>query len=1462
MHQALYMWDSFIGNGTVTHQFIGYLFPMGPYYWAIAHLGIPMWIGQRFWLGSIFFVAGTGVMYMGRRFGLSNWALVVPAIGYMLSPYVLSYSARLSALLLPFSAAGWLVGVMLMAIRNRGWRYPAIFALILAIVSSVNATAVIYILFAPVALFFYEIFAIRSVRFKDAFISLLQIALLSFAVSFWWIMGLVIEFSFALNIVQYTETIVTVTLTSTSSEVFRGLGYWFFYGEDQIDNYIQAAPRYMTSIWLLALSTLLPITQLLLGLLAKWRYRMYFAILVFMGMILAVGAYPYENATPFGAGLKIFQATGIAGLALRSDNRAVPVILLGLAGLCASGISVLFIRWKWAATLVCLLLGVAFMFNLPSLFSGNLIGKNLLFPQKLPSYYYKEAKYLNAHNQSTRVLDEPGDDFAYYQWGTTVDPVDPALLTRPFVAREQVPYGSAASADLLNAFDEYVQETTFNPLTLAPIARLMSVGDVVLRSDLAYERYNTPRPRQAWSMFDQSLPGIGSPIGFGKPGPPPKQKYPLVDETALARNPKAPYPPKLAVFPVSNTRPIVRTESAQNPILLDGDGIGMVQAAQTGLLNANPTIFYSSSFAKHPRKEKSIYDKNAQLVVTDSNYLTQRRWGTVRENVSYIEQPGQPVLTQDPTAHSLHVFPHESSSNQTVAKLYGVKHVIATSYGNPISFVPENKPYNAIDGNLSTVWTTGAFENPIGQRIRIEIGRSITTNHIVLVQPLKGPRDRYITKIKITFQEDKRVWSMEQTLNRSSRTAAGQTVTFPTSTFQTLEIRIQAINLVHEIYYSGVSGVGFAEIGIPGVNLREVIRMPQDLLDFAGKSSATHPLTYIMHRRQAPPVPPRTDPELNIVRQFYLPTSRSFSISGTARISALIPDITIDQLLGRPGSNGSGITVTSSGRLPGDLNARGSMALDGNPNSAWMPGIGPQVGHWIQVNFPPASSRSAMLYPHSFSHLNLQLITDGRHSVPTQIQLSSSSGSELVTLPNLKDSKIPNATTTVPINFPTLYGNFLRLTIVRVRNVMYTDYYSGRPDIEPVGIAELGIPNVTIPPPPTTLPNNCLSNLISIDGKPLYVQVFGSEKVASSETGLYLGVRGCGPDANGVFLNAGSHILQTGNGSTWQVGYNIDSVVLASSATGQAVPVNFFGQLTPPVPQTTPSIRIIKTTPTSYSLTVGKASSPFWLVLGQSYNKGWQASITATGPSSTSITATGPSSTSITATGPSSTSITATGPTKTVQTHANHSSSTVNLGPPTLIDGMSNAWLISPTNTHEHFHVVVDWYPQKYVFPSLYISAIALILIILIIVFGARPASSTNTLEDKGFRAMKRPYSVNKRKILISLLVGVVTGIFVNIWLLPIFTVFTYLSVANRLLRWLAALAAPILLLSNLIYQVVEEAHFGWHALFGWVTHFQEANTLTWLGVSCFLAFVASASIREPVYEQPENVEPVKVISS
>ena len=89
MSRAWSMWDPNIGFGTVTHQNIGYLFPMGPFYWVLDAIGIPDWVSQRFWLGTILLFAGLGMLYLLRTLDVRGPGAPVGALAFMLSPYLL-----------------------------------------------------------------------------------------------------------------------------------------------------------------------------------------------------------------------------------------------------------------------------------------------------------------------------------------------------------------------------------------------------------------------------------------------------------------------------------------------------------------------------------------------------------------------------------------------------------------------------------------------------------------------------------------------------------------------------------------------------------------------------------------------------------------------------------------------------------------------------------------------------------------------------------------------------------------------------------------------------------------------------------------------------------------------------------------------------------------------------------------------------------------------------------------------------------------------------------------------------------------------------------------------------------------------------------------------------------------------------------------------------------------------------
>src|SRR5438128_1277025 len=102
------LWDPKIGMGTVAYQMLGFLFPVGPFYWISEHLlGLPPWIAQRLWLGTLIFAAGLGTRYLLRTLGLRGPGIAVGMVAYALSPYAIQFSSHTSVLLPPWAAMPW-----------------------------------------------------------------------------------------------------------------------------------------------------------------------------------------------------------------------------------------------------------------------------------------------------------------------------------------------------------------------------------------------------------------------------------------------------------------------------------------------------------------------------------------------------------------------------------------------------------------------------------------------------------------------------------------------------------------------------------------------------------------------------------------------------------------------------------------------------------------------------------------------------------------------------------------------------------------------------------------------------------------------------------------------------------------------------------------------------------------------------------------------------------------------------------------------------------------------------------------------------------------------------------------------------------------------------------------------------------------------------------------------------------
>ena len=1392
LSQARSMWDPSVGMGTVTHQNIGYLLPMGPWYWALHALHVPMWIAQRLWTGTLLVAAGLGMRALCRTIGwggtgprgrLVGAGVTVASLAYMLTPYVLEYVARISAILMPWAALPWMVALVMRALRTRSWRHPALFALVVALCGGVNATSLIFAGIGPVLWFPFAIWVYREVRFRDAMATLARIGVLTIVTNLWWMSGLLTQAGYGLDVLRYTETVQVVAQTGFAIEALRGLGNWYIYGRDAIGPWLQPATEYTQQLWHLALSYLVPLLAFVGGVITRWRTKLYFITLMVVGTALVVGVHPYSHPTPVGSLFKSFATSSSAGLALRSVGRAAPLIALGSAALLGALADAVSARFQerarlvhWTVVGLCLVI----VLNMAPLFTGQFVDDNLQRPNSLPAYWPQTAAYLDPLHPGTRVLELPGADFSHYRWGTTLDPVTPGLTTRPFVGRELIPYGSAPSADLVRALDEGLQDGVFEPQELAPLARLMGVGDVVLRSDLQYERFLTPRPAAAWASFSPVPPGLTGPTKFGPPVPLNQTQVPLLDEIALETPPSATDPPAVAVFGVDGTTPIVHTQTLQHPIIVAGNGDGLVDLAAAGVIDGSQTqgpILYAAGL--NGAQLSAALAAGADLVLTDTNRKQAQRWGTIRSNTGYTEQAGEQPLVTDLTDARLPVFPGAGDDAYTVAQERGVTGVRATEYGNPVSFDPGVRPDQALDGDLGTAWEAGAFSDPTGARLRIDLAHPVTTDFINLVQPLSGANERYITKATVTFDGGS---PLPVAMTPVSRTAVGQTITFPTRTFQRLDITVDDVNFGRRADYSGGSGVGIAEVRIPGVTMHEVLRLPTDLLGPAGQASLGHNLAIVLTRLRANPQESFiTDPELNISRTFSLPTSRTFALTGTVRLDSTASDATVDATLGRPGASTGGVVARSSSHLSGQIDARAYAAVDGDPTTAWTTDFGPQPGNWIDITAPS---------PVTVDHLDMTVVADGRHSVPTKVQINvdGQAPGEVLTLPPITDRAAADSTVTVHLPVHPVTGRDVRVTIVAVRAEQTINYFSKIPQDLPIGIAELGIPGVQQAQPTGPIPGGCRGDLLSIDGEPIPLRIIGTDEQARALTAMSI-VPCDGP----LTLAPGDHVITTAIGR--DDGINVDRLVFDSAAP---VPASSAVAAAPPVRVTTQSA-----TSVTAKVTTTAGQGPFWLVFGQSQNSGWRATVRGR-----------------------------------------------SLGSPVLVNGYANGWLVTPPPGGGPVTVTLTFAPQRVVDIALLLSAFGLVLCLLLSL--TRPvrrwavaAERTDAIDLPAEASIASPLDPSgwrpRPRVAIATVIG--AGLLGATVIAP--AVGAGIAVAVALVVWrprarpLLGVGSVVILAGSILYVLQLQVRYRFPTKIEWPEHFDRVALLPWAALALLLADAA-----------------------
>ena len=669
----------------------------------------------------------------------------------------------------------------------------------------------------------------------------------------------------------------------------------------------------------------------------------------------------------------------------------------------------------------------------------------------------------------------------------------------------------------------------------------------------------------------------------------------------------------------------------------------------------------------------------------------------------------------------------------------------------------------------------GSFSEAIGERLRLRLAEPAVVDSVRLAQPLRRSErhtvesDRHITEIEIRIDGGRPITA---TLDERSRGPESQRVPLGVEA-SVIEIEIVGTSLGRRITYPAVAPVGFAEVDLGLGPVVEVIRTPPALLDQLGTDLDDHAVAVVLTReRSNPREPVRTDPELQMVRAVPLPARVEVEVSGSARLAATAPSGLIDDLVGITGP--TAVRALSSGHLVGDLPSRASAVLDGDGATAWTGRFGPQAGQWLEL------SRAVPFEP---GVIEIDLVVDELHSTPRAVEVLVD-GYEVGYLdldPSAAASSAPDGTVTAEVMMP-MARSRVRIVFDEVAERLTRHWYSNGFVALPVSVAEVRIGDTPPLVPPTDIDTGCRDDLVSIDGRSVPVRITGS--AADALTRRELRIEGC----DAAVLGPPESVIVTAPGSL--TGLDVDQLVLSGL---QRVP--------PPVIDIG-GVDAVRHSDTAYTVQVPDWDADRWLVLGQSHNRGWHATVGG-----------------------------------------------ADLGPPVVIDGFANGWLLP---AGEAAAVELRWTPQRLVDWALRISLLAVAAAALIAWRGrpdrGAPRSALARFEPDR-PAVRWPWheaspqtTSTTAVVVAAAAVTALAAANVPNWhaLAPAAGVVTVLALRHRRLWWLAPMAATLSLGTAALFVLIQQYRFRYPPHFNWPIRFESVHIL---GMAAIIALACDYAV-------------------
>ncbi|MFF6912677.1 alpha-(1-_3)-arabinofuranosyltransferase family protein [Streptomyces sp. NPDC012466] len=904
------LWHDRAGFGGIQDQYVGYLWPMLPFYWLCDLVRLPVWLAERLWLSLIVSVAFWGALRLAERLRVGSGASrLLGAVAYALWPVFTTVIGSTSAAALPGAFLPW----VLLPLTNE--RYTARVAalrsaLLVPFMGGVNASATLASLL-PVGLYLLSRPPGPRQRKLIAWWTPAVIV-----VTAWWWVPLLLLGVYGENFLPYIETARTTTDTMSATEALRGAGNWVAY--------LHLGDAWLPAGWAVASSVVVILCSALaagLGLAGLARRdlpeRRWLVLTVLVTALVLLAGYGGAFGAPFHGVVQDWLDGWLSPFRniYKFQTGLALALVLGLAhlvGVAAEPRGARQVRGRRFAPLVAAVL------ILPGLLWPYLNG-SILNPgsfQKLPAYWQATADWLEKYSPDSRALVVPATAHGVYTWGSPIDQPLDVLAESRWAQRDYVPFGTPGNRRAMDAVEQALMSGAEVP-GLADYLSRAGLYYVVVRNDLDPDQIGYVPTTTVKRTLEQS--GYERVTGLG----------PVMTGGRIAQD---------APLQVEGLYPRQRAVEIYRPT---GDDVirpgqaGLAPVADTAVVSGGPEALLPLASRLRGRAAVLTGDNHPGLgtpavqVVGDGLRRADTRFGLVNSGTSYTytrDERNAPDALQDPGEKPRQILPTEGTGHQTVAELRGARSVSASSYGNWLFHLPQYDPVNAFDGNPDTAWAEGSPDTPDGQWLRIGFTGSYDMPSSFKVTPLPQESVRSAaTKVRVETEKGSKT-SFLRPDGTTQRVKAPEGAT-----------RWMKLTIVDSVARrAGLTGAGFSEIGLPDVRVTRLLRLPADAED------ATSAATVVsLHRASDPTGLSATGTEAGLHRRFTTPAAGTYEVRASA---VPVPGGELDELLYEVAPEQQArivATADSTARLGAGLAARN--LTDGDLTTAWIAGDRPTI---------------------------------------------------------------------------------------------------------------------------------------------------------------------------------------------------------------------------------------------------------------------------------------------------------------------------------------------------------------------------------------------------------------------------------------------------------------------------------------------------------------------------------------